>query len=252
MNNPPQKDNSQITPNKFQLTKQYTDDHSDTYESSQKHIDSYNSNKFQKSIGFFPKKIYLEEPEEEETTPRRKYSIAEKLVIKDFVPQLKPIEIHLVPSKLNLNRKGFKDLKCNKNNKILLLSNNYYISAPNSNEEEDSDNYFSSSKENLLNIDKNNDNNIIIKKQSIKNTRKNLSRMKNENENMVKIYSKNNFPQCEKIKNEIGFINDFIKDSDELFDSDSFSDGEKKKEDNKQDKTNTLTILDVLQNKFNN
>ena len=60
---------------------------------------------------------------------KRKYSFEEKLVIKkDFVPQLRPIEIHLVPSKLRLNKKGFKDLKCNKDNKILLMSNNYFIS----------------------------------------------------------------------------------------------------------------------------
>ena len=30
------------------------------------------------------------------------------------------------------NKKGFKDLKCNKDNKILLMSNNYFISCPNS------------------------------------------------------------------------------------------------------------------------
>ena len=258
----PQKD-PHLTQNKFKISKQYYDEHSDTYESSQKNIDSDNNNKlnssnpaFKNSIGFFPKKIYLEEPEEDEITPKRKYSIEEKLFIKDFVPQLKPIEIHLVPSKLNLNKKGFRDLKCNKNNKILLMLNNYYISAPNSNDEEDSDVY-TSSKENLPNIG--NMNEIITKKTSIKDTRKDLQRMKSGN--IPKVFSKNNFPQCQKIKDEIGFINEFNMDSEEMYDNDSdFSLGnnapkgeDKKKGENKQDnKFNSLTILDVLQNKFNN
>ena len=257
----PQKD-SHSNQNKFQISKQYYDDHSDTYESSLKNINSDNNNKlnstspeFKNSIGFFPKKIYLEEPEEDEITPKRKYSIEEKLFIKDFVPQLKPIEIHLVPSKLNLNKKGFRDLKCNKNNKILLMSNNYYISAPNSSDEEESD-IDSSSKENLP-IENNND--IIMKKTSIKDTRKTLQKMKSGN--IPKVFSKNNFPQCQKIKDEIGFINEFNMDSEEMYENDSdFSlnnsglKGEDiKKGENKNDiRFNSLTILDVLQNKFNN
>ena len=259
----PQKD-PHSTQNKFQISKQYYDEHSDTYESSQKNIDSDNNNnklsstipEFKNSIGFFPKKIYLEEPEEDETSPKRKYSIEEKLFIKDFVPQLRPIEIHLVPSKLNLNKKGFRDLKCNKNNKILLMSNNYYISAPNSNDEEESDAY-TSSKENLANIENKND--FILKKTSIKDTRKNLQKMKSGN--IPKVFSKNNFPQCQKIKNEIGFINEFNMDSEEMYDNDSDNSlgysglkvEDKKKGENKRDcRFNSLTILDVLQNKFNN
>ena len=123
----------QITPNKSQLNKQYFD--SETNESSKKDINlsqtSSNEKQFKKSIEFFPKKIYIEELNESEEV-QRKYTIENKLEIKDFVPKLKPIEIHLIPSKLRLNKKGIKDYKRNKNNKILLNSKKYFISCPNS------------------------------------------------------------------------------------------------------------------------
>ena len=121
---------------------QFLDD-SETYESSQKCKTDYSEKKssfdiltknFKKSLGFFSKnKLYMEDIDSNiNTNLKRKYSLEEKLLLKkDFVPQLKPIEIHLVPSKLRLNKKGFKDLKCNKDNKILLMSNNYFISCPN-------------------------------------------------------------------------------------------------------------------------
>ena len=41
----------------------------------------------------------------------RKYTIEPKIFRKEFVPVLKPIEIHLVPSKLRLNEVGFKHHK---------------------------------------------------------------------------------------------------------------------------------------------
>ena len=111
----------------FIIHKQYLDD-SETYENSLKYktenseknnssIEELNKN-LQKSIGFFSKKIFIEKPEpDDKTTKNRKYSMEQHLIIKDFVPQLRPIEIHLVPSKLCLNKKGFRDLKCNKDNK---------------------------------------------------------------------------------------------------------------------------------------
>jgi len=105
--------------------KQFLDD-SETYENSLKYkadnsIDELNKD-FKKSIGFFSKKIYLEKPElKEKAASNRKYSMEPHLVIKDFVPQLKPIEIHLVPSKLCLNKKGFRDLRCNKDNFFYFL-----------------------------------------------------------------------------------------------------------------------------------
>ena len=110
----------QITLNKNKLNKQYFD--SETNESSKKDINlsqnSSNEKQFKKSIEFFPKKMYIEELNESEEV-QRKYTIENKLEIKDFVPKLKPIEIHLIPSKLRLNKKGIKDYKRNKNNKIL-------------------------------------------------------------------------------------------------------------------------------------
>ena len=78
------------------------------------------------------------------------------------MPKVKPIEIHLVPSKLMLNKKGFKDLKCNKDNKILLMSNNYFISCPNSEEEEEEESEIDFSPQ------------IKHKNEDIKSTRKNL------------------------------------------------------------------------------
>ena len=86
------------------IHKQYLDD-SETYENSTKYKNE-NSEKntsltdelnkdFKKSIGFFSKKIFIEKPEpDEKKANTRKYSMEEHLVIKDFVPQLKPIDIH--------------------------------------------------------------------------------------------------------------------------------------------------------------
>ena len=45
----------------------------------------------------------------------RKYSIEPQIFRKEFVPVLKPIEIHLVPSKLKLNEMEFKHKKNKKN-----------------------------------------------------------------------------------------------------------------------------------------
>lgn len=47
----------------------------------------------------------------------RKYSMEPQLFIKDFVPVIKPIEIHLVPSKFRLNEIEFKHARKNKNKK---------------------------------------------------------------------------------------------------------------------------------------
>ena len=109
---------------------QFMDD-SETNESSQKCKTEYSDKKssidyltknFKRSLGFFPKKnLYMEDIDTNIYDKKRKYSMEEKLVIKkDFVPQLRPIEIHLVPSKLRLNKKGEIDFspkkKSNKEN----------------------------------------------------------------------------------------------------------------------------------------
>lgn len=246
------------------IHKQYLDD-SETYENSLKYkadnsIDDFDKN-FKKSIGFFSKKIFLEKPElEEKATYNRKYSMEPHLVIKDFVPQLKPIEIHLVPSKLRLNKKGFRDLKRNKDNKILLLSNNYFISCPNS--EEESDIYSSSEKYSPIGKDA-----------CIKTTRKILQKMKSGS--MPKVFSRNLIESnCKIYKDDMKFESDFGKedsfDSDDnvllfddndllnynitSFDLDSHNYNNNKKENKEHEvknrKINSCSILDVLKTRL--
>ena len=190
-------------------------DDSETYESSQKcktdysekksSIDNLNKN-FKKSLGFFTKKnLYMENIDSNlDNQIKRKYSMEEKLVIKkNFVPQLKPIEIHLVPSKLRLNKKGFKDLKCNKDNKILLMSNNYFISCPNSEEEEEEESEIDFEPE------------TNKKDEDIKSTRKNLQKMKSGN--LTKVLSRNLIePNCKIFKEEMKI--DYDSDKDDSFD----------------------------------
>ena len=263
---------------------QFLDD-SETYESSQKCKTDYSEKKssfdiltknFKKSLGFFSKnKLYMEDIDSNiNTNLKRKYSLEEKLLLKkDFVPQLKPIEIHLVPSKLRLNKKGFKDLKCNKDNKILLMSNNYFISCPNSEEEEEeeSDIDFSPQKKN--------------KNEDIKSTRKNLHKMKSGS--LPKVLSRNLLETNLKLKEEMKFDYDSDKedsidfkdnfnyvDNDKyfLYDENDFTnykinekeedkkEGDKKEEDKNVNKgshssvrtnrINSCSILDVLRNRF--
>jgi len=259
--------------------KQYLDD-SETYEHSTKYKTDYSEknnssiddlNKgLKKSIGFFPKKIYIEKPEEEEKNiNNRKYSMEEHLIIKDFVPQLKPIEIHLVPSKLRLNKKGFRDLKCNKDNKILLMSNNYFISCPNS--EEESDICLSPAKTSP--IDKN---------ANIKKTRKILQKMKSGS--LPKVLSRNVIESnCKLYKDDLKIEFDSEKENDYLnleddnlflYDDNDFLnynmtyfEGENKKEKEKEkenenkketegeqgvrnNRINSCSILDVLKNRL--
>ena len=247
--------------------KQYLDD-SETYEHSTKYKNDYSEKNnssieelgkgLKKSIGFFPKKIYIEKPEpDEKHINNRKYSMEQHLNIKDFVPQLKPIEIYLVPSKLRLNKKGFKDLKCNKNNKILLMSKKYFISCPNS--EEESDIYLSPK---TSPIDKNGD---------IKKTRKILEKMKSGS--LPKVMSRNLIESnCKKYKDDLKFDYESEKDSIDLddnlllYDDNDFInynmtsfDAEKENENKKDNegehnvrstRINSCSILDVLKNRL--
>lgn len=255
----------------IKIHKQYLDD-SETYENSTKYKtdNSEKNNSFieelnkglKKSIGFFPKKIYLEKPENNENMAnKRKYSMEEHLVIKDFVPQLRPIEIHLVPSKLRLNKKGFKDLKCNKDNKILLISNNYFISCPNS--EEESDVCLSPAKTSPLS-----------KTTNIKNTRKILQKMKSGS--LPKVMSRNVIESnCKLYKDDLKIEDESEKDSFELddnlllYDDNDFInynmtsfdvENEKNKDENQKvndgehvvrnNRINSCSILDVLKNRL--
>ena len=259
-------------------------DDSETNESSQKcktefsekksSID-YLTIKFKRSLGFLSKKnLYMEDIDTNIYDKKRKYTMEEKLVIKkDFVPQLRPIEIHLVPSKLRLNKKGFKDLKCNKDNKILLMSNNYFISCPNSEEEEEEESEIDFSPKKKSN------------KENIKSTRKILHKMKSGT--LPKVLSRNLIePSCNIFKEEMKIDYESEKDSFEskedenyinndnllLYDDDDFiqykkeeKDDEDKKEEkddkkNKEEKDgkpnvrsnriNSCSILDVLKNRF--
>ena len=262
---------------------QFMDD-SETNESSQKCKTEYSDKKssidyltinFKRSLGFFPKKnLYMEDIDTNIYDKKRKYSMEEKLVIKkDFVPQLRPIEIHLVPSKLRLNKKGFKDLKCNKDNKILLMSNNYFISCPNSEEEEEEESEIDFSPKKKSN------------KENIKSTRKILHKMKSGT--LPKVLSRNLIePSCNIFKEEMKIDYESEKDSFEskedenyinndnllLYDDDDFiqykkeeKDDEDKKEEkddkkNKEEKDgkpnvrsnriNSCSTLDVLKNRF--
>ena len=262
-----------------QVPPQILDD-SETYESSQRCKTDFSEKKsstdyviqnLKKNLGFFPKKnLYMEDIDSNfnlHSKKKRKYSLEEKLVIKNFVPQLKPIEIHLVPSKLCLNKKGFKDLKCNKDNKILLMSNNYFISCPNSEqeeEEEESDIDFSPE--------------ISNKNEDIKSTRKNLQKMKSGS--LPKVLSRNLIEPNSKMykeaikidyesdnedsfdfKNDEDYLNndnlllyddnDFIKYKIEE-DEDKNKDNEKKEGEHnvRTNRINSCSILDVLKNRF--
>ena len=253
---------------KIPIHKQYLDD-SETYENSTKYkTDNSEKNNslveelnkgLKKSIGFFQKKIFIEKPEiEAKNVKKRKYSMEQHLVIKDFVPHLKPIEIHLVPSKLRLNKKGFKDLKCNKENKILLMSKNYFISCPNS--EEESDLYLSPVQ-----------NTFKDKDVSIKKTRKLLQKMKSGN--LPKVMSRNLIEINlfrDDFKIELDSDKDSLKIDDDddnllLYDDNDFikynlNDGnnnEKKEKNEKEEENNirnsrinSCSILDVLKNRF--
>ena len=264
-----QKKNEQLNPqnqNVPQIPTPAIDD-SETFENSLKYKNEHSSIDFltknlQKSIGFFSKNLNIEE----KVDSKRKYSLDEKLVIKkDFVPHLKPIEIHLVPSKLRLNKKGFKDLKCNQDNKILLLSNNYFISCPNSEEEE--------LEEEESDVDLSPQENE--KNENIKDIRKNLHKMKSGT--LPKVLSRN-LIECKMYKEDMKIdydsdkenSNDINDDNDNLFlydesdfinykikekdDNDNNYDNnqQKKEEENKvrTNRINSCSILDVLKNKF--
>lgn len=269
---------NKITPNKSQIKKQCFD--SETYKSSQKDINTHQNNtqlneKFpKKSIDFFPKKINIEKVDNS-LDVYRKYTMENQLIIKDFVPQLKPIKINIVPSKLCLNKKGFKDLKRNKKNKILLDSNKYFISCPNLEDEEDEDdnynedkdkNTFESSNDIIsLNINKSKNNNISNINENnqildIKEIRKFLQKIKQQN--IQKIYSKKviNKDNYEKSFNLGNSSESDLDDFDEIDDY-SLLEYEKKEENKnentKKDKnkknrnrTYSVSILEMLQKKF--
>jgi hypothetical protein len=200
-----------------------------------------------KSFDHFPKNMDIEEPNSI-TNIKRKYTMEDEnsSSIKNFVPRLKPIEIHIVPSKLRLNKKGFKDLKRNKDNKILLNINKYYISCP---EDEESDKNYSSKEVSPFSNKKNE--NISTEKMNF--TRKILEQTKNEN-NMHKVNSINSFSKKNKYESELNLgysSGSNLYEIDEL-DNDSLIENKEKIESNNshRNRFNSWSILDILQKKY--
>ena len=256
--------NKNMSEKKISVNRHYLDD-SETYENSTKYkyenseknnsiTEDLNKN-FKKSIGFLSKKMFIEKPEPN----NRKYSMEEHLIIKDFVPHLKRIEIHLVPSKLCLNKKGYKNLKNNK-----LNSNNTFISCPNS--EEENDIILSPINNSPLNNGEN-----------IKKTRKMLKKIKSDN--IIKIMSRNIIESnCNIFKDDLKFEfdsekdyldfddnillyddNDFINYNMTTFDARNSNESENKNNDEnikenegennvRNNRINSCSILDVLKN----
>jgi hypothetical protein len=197
---------------------------------------------YKKSIDFFPKTMNIEELNKNEYK-QRKFSNENHLLIKGFVPKLKPIEINIVPSKLRLNKKCFKDLQYNKNNKIELNSNKYFSSYPNT-EDEESDEYFP-----------NNDISIIIKKENndkIKDKRKILQKVKNRN--IPKVKTINNIAKKKKYDLELDYSSE--SDLDDNNEIKHYSVNENKNilgkgiSNRDRDRFNSWSILDVLQKKY--
>ena len=167
---------------------------------------------------------------------------------KNFVPKLKPKKIHLVPSKLRLDEKGFKDFKMNKTNKTLILTHNYWYSCPNS-EEEGSETYFSSQE--IINRKKRHYIELFRKK--LTNIKiKNLARIKPKSlvKSNKKIYIKNKLFADELSDDDNSLERkegNFLPDVQNEFDQTQL-----KNNDNKVNyyRFNSCTILDILKSKY--
>ena len=167
---------------------------------------------------------------------------------KYFVPKLKPKKIHLVPSKLRLDEKGFKDFKMNKTNKTLILTHNYCNSCPNS-EEEGSETYFSSQE--IINRKKRHYIELFRKK--LTNIQiKNLARIKPKSlvKSNKKIYIKNKLFADELSDDDNSLERkegNFLPDVQNEFDQTQL-----KNNDNKVNyyRFNSCTILDILKSKY--
>ena len=260
---PKKSNNSQLGKQNFDL-EMYANSKNDINSSPQTN-DMPNEKILKKSIDLFPKKIYMEELDKS-LKVNRKYTAENQLIIKDFVPQLKPIVIHVVPSKLRLNKKGIKDLKRNKN-KVLLNSNKYYISCPSS-EEDDSDKYISSKEILPLcnNKNENNNKNVLIFEEtndiSINKIRKNLQKTKNGN--IQKIHSKNDIVVKGKYDKDLNLNYSSESDLYDIDEIDNYSLLEYDKEDEKniesinknesnnkgRNRTHSFTILEMLQKNY--
>lgn len=215
---------------------------------------------FKRSVDFFPKKMEIDGIDEDPV--KRRNTIAMCGNIKNFVPQIRPIKIDIIPSKLRLNKIGFKDLKCNKNNKVLLYANKYFISCPNIQDEEYNDEY---DYENLKFYDKinvNSSSEIIPenKNEDINQTRKNLEITKKK---IQKVCSVNNPHFKNKYNKELNMggcdsdsdlydIDESINNSINETNEDNFKiniTNNEEENNKKRDRYNSWSILDILQKK---
>lgn len=198
-----------------------------------------------KSLNSIHCKTFLEESEM--TKPSRKLTLETPININNLVPHPKALEIKFVPSKLRLNTKGFKDLKCNQKNKILLDTNNYYISCPNSEDTESSEEFY-----------------CFKQVSGMKKMRKKMTNIKN---NLPKILSKNIVSNCGNkmdIEEDKGYNDEDLYSGEELnnddyvlasFETDKCGNFVNKKSESGQDdfsngksRLNSCSILQILEN----
>ena len=235
---------------------------SETCENSNSDNDKIKIKQYKKSVDFFPKKMEIDGIKEDITKRRNTISLCGK--IKNFVPQIRPIKINIIPSKLRLNKIGFKDLKCNKNNKVLLYANKYFISCPNIQDEEDNDEIENLRFYDKINVNSSNEINTDSKNEDMHQTRKNLQKVKNKN--IPKVGSVNNPHLRNKYNKELNIgcssdsdlydidesindsINENIEDNYKInFVNNNIEDNNNNNK--KRDRYNSWSILDVLQRK---
>ena len=227
---------------------------SETHENSTKEKSKNRKNK-KFSVDFFPKKMEIEEIDDDIGKRRNTISMCGKIT--NFVPQIKPIKIDIIPSKLRLNKMGFKDLKCNKNNKVLLYANKYFISCPNIQDEEVNDEIDNMKAFDKINVNFSNE----INNNNINQTRKKMLIMKNKN--IPKVLSENNPHLKNKYNKElnIGYssesdlydidesINDSINEDEFKINILDNNHNENDYNNKKRDRYNSWSILDILQKK---
>lgn len=199
-----------------------------------------------------PKKsIPLNEPYLHNLPPtKRKFTLEPSLNIKDFVPKLKPLQIHFVPSKLRLNPNNYNDY-----NNI----NQQHISCPNTDESE------SISSEN----DDDNDTEQYVHLKvtnQMKNLRKIMKRFKHNN--VMKVFSKEVIcnKKFDNDNNEDTYLNDNDLYSDnndndnEYYNEENYildglsknnNNNNNNKERNKIKRVNSCSILQLLESNLN-
>jgi len=153
----------------------------------------------------------------------RKYTMEPVLFRKEFVPVLKPIEIHLVPSKFRLNKLEYKHNRKNKKEKKFLKSISCPCSENGSDIDNESDLSNSSDISDISDLSNNikNDNN----NNGLKDIRKKFSKLKNGT--IHKVMTKKNLKNKKLSKQFDGFDNPDVEEDNESEnykgDEDSFS-----------------------------